>query len=98
MVLFSSWCTEINIHIDLRLVSQLISVVLKEVKPLVLCDVEHMLTMEPMKGKWASSRVDLGDTDLFCIPQVTSVFYSSCDSSLGDSLLFHQVHRGSLLV
>ena len=26
--------------------------------------------MEPMKGKCASSRVDLGYTDLFCIPEV----------------------------
>ena len=26
--------------------------------------------MEPMKGKWASSRVDLGYTVLFCIPEV----------------------------
>ena len=26
--------------------------------------------MEPMKGKWASSLVDLGYTDLFCIPEV----------------------------
>ena len=26
--------------------------------------------MEPMKGKWASSRVDLGYTELFCIPDV----------------------------
>ena len=26
--------------------------------------------MEPMKGKWASSRVDLGYNDLFCIPEV----------------------------
>ena len=26
--------------------------------------------MEPMKGKWAASRVDLGYTDLFCIPEV----------------------------
>ena len=25
--------------------------------------------MEPMKGKWASCRVDLGYTDLFCIPE-----------------------------
>ena len=25
--------------------------------------------MEPMKGKWASSRVDLGYTELFCIPE-----------------------------
>ena len=26
--------------------------------------------MEPMKGKWTSSRVDLGYTELFCIPEV----------------------------
>ena len=26
--------------------------------------------MEPMKGKRASSRVDLGYTELFCIPEV----------------------------
>ena len=26
--------------------------------------------METMEGKWASSRVDLGYTDLFCIPEV----------------------------
>ena len=26
--------------------------------------------MEPMKGKWASSRVNLGYTELFCIPEV----------------------------
>ena len=46
--------------------------------------------MEPMKGKWVSSRVDLGYTELFCIPEMTSVFISSCDSVLGDSLVFHQ--------
>ena len=26
--------------------------------------------MEQMKGKWASSRVDLGYTEVFCIPEV----------------------------
>ena len=26
--------------------------------------------MEPMKGKWASSRVDLRYTELFCTPDV----------------------------
>ena len=26
--------------------------------------------MEPMQGKWASSRVDLGYTELFCISEV----------------------------
>ena len=54
--------------------------------------------MEPMQGKWASSRFDLGYTELFCIPEVTSVFFSSCDSDLGDSLEFHQANRGSLCV
>ena len=31
---------------------------------------EHGIALEPMKGKWASSRVDLGYTELFCIPEV----------------------------
>ena len=48
--------------------------------------------MEPMKGKWASSRVDLGYTELFCIPEVTEVLFSSCDSGLGDPLVVHQAH------
>ena len=26
--------------------------------------------MEPKKGKWTSSRIDLGYTELFCIPEV----------------------------
>ena len=31
---------------------------------------EHEIAMEPMNGKWASSRVDLGYTEQFCIPEV----------------------------
>ena len=31
---------------------------------------DHGIAMEPMKGKRASSRVDLGYTKLFCIPKV----------------------------
>ena len=31
---------------------------------------EQEIAMEPMKGKWASSRVDLWYTELFCIPEV----------------------------
>ena len=34
------------------------------------------MSMEPMKGKWASSRVDLGYTELFYIPVVHQC--SSC--------------------
>ena len=57
---------------------------LKEFKPLVLYYVEHGIAMEPIKGKWASSWVDFGYTELFCIPEVTSVFISSCDSVVGN--------------
>ena len=53
---------------------------------------EHGIAMEPMKGKWASSGVDLGYTELFSIPEVIAVFLSSSDSGLGDSLVFHQAH------
>ena len=46
-------------------------------------DVECGMALEPMQGNWASSRVDLGYTELFYIPLVTVVFLSSCDSGLG---------------
>ena len=54
--------------------------------------------MEPMQGKWASSQFDLGYTEQFCIPGVTSVFFSYCDSVFGDSLEFSQANRGSFRV
>ena len=54
--------------------------------------------MEQMRGKWASSCVDFGYNELFCIPELTSEFISSCDSVLGDLLVFYQVNRGSLRV
>ena len=56
------------------------------------------MVMEPMKEKLSSSQFDLGHTDLFGIPEVTSVFFSSCDSFVGDSLEFTQANRGSLCV
>ena len=71
---------------------------LKGVKPLVLYDTDRGMIMEPMQGKLASSQFDLGHTNLFCVPEVTSVFFSSCDSVVGDSLEFSQANRGSLLV
>ena len=40
--------------------------------------------MEQMRGKRASSCVDFSYTELFCIPEWTSDFISSCDSVLGD--------------
>ena len=71
---------------------------LKGVKPLVLYDVDRGVVMEPMQGKLASSQNDFGYTQLFCIFVVTSVFFSSCDSVVGDSLEFNQANRVSLRV
>ena len=48
--------------------------------------------MEPMQGKLDSSQFDLGYTEVFSVPDVTSVFFSSCDSVLGDSLEFNQAN------
>ena len=59
---------------------------------------EHVIAVEPMKGKWVSSCVDFGYTDIFCIPELTSGFISSCDSILVDSLVFYQENRGSIRV
>ena len=73
-------------------------IVVKDVKPLVVYDVECGMAMEPIKGKWAYSWVDFRYTNLFCILEVTTVFFSSCVSVLGDSLEFHQGHQGSLRV
>ena len=56
------------------------------------------MVMEPMQGKLALSQFDLGHTDLYCDPEVTSVFFSSCDSVVGDSLEFNQANRGPLCV
>ena len=79
------------------IVSGNLSRFLKGVKPLVLCDVDRGLFMEPTQGKWASFQFDFGYTEQFCIPGVTSVF-SSCFSAVGDSLEFNQSNRGSLRV
>ena len=70
----------------------------KEVKQLVLYDVDHGVVMVPMQGKLSSSQFDFGYTEQFCTPGVTSVFFSSCDSVVGDSLEFNQANRGTLRV
>ena len=44
---------------------------LQEVKPLIVFDGEHGVALEPMQRNWASSRVDLGYTDLFLVAAVT---------------------------
>ena len=71
---------------------------LKGVKPLVLNDVDRWIFMEPMQGKLASSQFDLWYTKLFCVPEVTSVFFSSWNSVLGYCLEFKQANRGLLRV
>ena len=64
----------------------------------MLYDVDRGLVMESMQGKLASSQFDFGYTEEYYIPGVTSVFFSSCDSVVGDSLVFNQANRGSLRV
>ena len=54
--------------------------------------------MDSMKAKCASFCVDLGYTNQFCFPEVTSVFFPSCDRLVGESLEFNQANRGSLCV
>ena len=51
-----------------------------------------------MQGKLASSQFDFGYTEQFCISAVTSVFFSSCHSVVGDSLEFNHANRGFLRV
>ena len=68
------------------------------VKPLALYDVDRVMVMEPMQGKLVSCQYDLGHIDLFGIPEVTSVFFSSGDSVAGDSLVFNQANQGFLCV
>ena len=57
-------------------------IVVKDVKPLVVYDVESEMAMDSMSGKCASSCANLGYTNLFCIPEVISVFFSCCRSVL----------------
>ena len=55
----------------------------KGIKPLLLYDEIRGMVMEPMQGKLASSQFDLGHSDLFWVPDMTSVFFSSSDSVVG---------------
>ena len=71
---------------------------LNGVKPRFLYDVDRGLVMEPMQWKLAGSQFDVGYTEQLCIPGVTSVFFLSCDSVLGDSLEFNQANLGSVHV
>ena len=52
------------------------------------------MALKPMQENRVSSRVDLGYTELFRIPAVTSVSFYTCESVLGDLLEFHQANQG----
>ena len=54
--------------------------------------------MEQMQGKLASSQADLGYSKLFCVLEVTSVFFFSSYSVVRDSLEFNQANRGTFRV
>ena len=71
---------------------------LEGVKPLVLYDVDRGVVTEPMKRKLDTSQFNFGYTEEFCIPGVISVFFSSCDSVVGDCLGYNQANRGSIRV
>ena len=82
----------------MTVVSGNLSSFLKGVKSLVLYDEYRGMVLEQMQGKLASSQFDLCYTELFCVPEVTSEFFSSCYTVVGHSLDFNQANRGSLLV
>ena len=94
LLLYWNWC---SYRLEMG-VSGNIWIVPKDVKTLDVYDVKWETTMDPMKGKCASSWVDLRYTNQFCVPEVTSEFFSSCDSVVGDSVEFNQANRGSLCV
>ena len=86
-ILFSywNWCSyrlEMGVAGNLR-------IIVKDVKPLVVYDVECEMAMDSMKGKCASSWVDLGYTNLFtflrwhqCSSLVLTVFLGILFSSI----------------
>ena len=97
--LYLSCCAETGVPLDLRQGSQGNHwSCLKEVKPLVMYDVEYGMDLDPIQRNQSSSRVNLEYTELFRILAVTSVSFYTCDSVLGDSLEFHQANQGTLRV
>ena len=47
----------------------------EEVKLIVVYDVKQGLALQPIQWNWDSSRGDLGYTELFHVPAVTSVYF-----------------------
>ena len=73
--LSSSCCAEIVVALDLRWCLRELLELPKGSQATVVYDVEHGMTLEPMKGKWASSPDDLGYTEIFLVLVVTSVSF-----------------------
>ena len=71
---------------------------LREVKPLVVVDWERGISLVPMQGNWASSQIDLGYMEHFCVAELNSGCLKYCHRVLGDSLEFHQGSQGSFHV
>ena len=94
LLLYWNWC---SYRLEMG-VSGNLWIVVKDVKTHVVYDLEWETAMDSMKGKCVSSSVNLGYTNQFCIPELTSWFFSSCGSVFGDSLEFNQANRGSLCV
>ena len=78
MELSSSSCAEIVVPIDLRRLSQGIPGVAQRSQANVPYDGEWDIALKPMQGNCSSFKVDLGCTDLFHFPAVTSVFFQNC--------------------
>ena len=69
--LCSNWC---SYRLETGVSGNLWSCV-KEVKPLDMYEGEWGVALEPMQGNRVLSRVDLGYTELFHIPAVTSASF-----------------------
>ena len=57
----------------------------KEAKPIFQYDGERGVVLNPMQGNWSLFQLDLGYSELFHIPVVTSVSLYTCEDS-GDTL------------
>ena len=64
----------------------------EEDKPPVLYDGEWGIALDPIKWSRAWSRVDLGYTEKFHIPLVTSVSFKPCEGVLGYSPEIHKAN------
>ena len=96
--IFFNCCAEMNIHIDLRRVSQRISVVSSRRSSHLYC---ILWNMAYLWSQWRGNgfiSIWFGVHRAILHSRCASVFISFCDSVPGDSLVFNQENRGSLRV